>query len=410
MGKVALVSPCVDRELRRLQLRTGRSCGTSAVLTILCVIESGTWVESHIVESLRSMGHCVRVFYYGPSVGEFYGAARREERAEKNRALVQLAETLCQGPGLDLIFCYVYDDFLQEYTADALARLGVPMVNYNVDMVNQWYRQTLTAQYFSRMLCAQRANMDQLARYNPRALYFPMAGRTVVTDGGDREFIPAAPVTFLGTPMPHRVSVLARIHAQGLPLAIYGKYWQEGLQASAPASFEKVVHDIRHYTAPKLRAEGISGLREALGRRLTPVRSSIDVELPRSLCKGIVPDESLRSFFQHSAINLGFNRIAGDDPDKPGVTQLRLRDFEVPLAGGFLLVERTVDHEELFVRGLEVETWETPDELAGKIHYYLAHDDERRKIAEAGKRRAESEHTWEKRFEMLFGDLGLTGH
>lgn len=378
------------------------------MLRILCVIESGTWAKPHIAGSLRALGHDVHVFHYGPSVGEFYGAARREERVAKNRALVQTAETLCHGSGLDLIFCYVYDDFLQEDTAGALARLGVPMVNYNVDMVNQWYRQTRTARYFSRMLCSQRANMEQLARYNPRVLHFPMAGRSVISDTGIGVFAPAAPVTFLGTPMPHRVSILARIHEQGIPLAIYGKYWQEGLQASAPASLEKITHDIRHYTAPKLRAEGVMGLLDALRRRLTPVRLSIEIELPRSLCKGFVPDESLRSFFLRSAINLGFNRIIGDDADRPGVTQLKLRDFEIPLAGGFYLVERTEEYEGFFKSGSEVETWETPAELLEKIRYYLEHEKERQAIALAGQARAVAEHTWEKRFETLFAELGLS--
>ena len=36
--------------------------------------------------------------------------------------------------GLDLIFCYVYDDFLLPEYAKLLEQLDVPMVNYNVDM------------------------------------------------------------------------------------------------------------------------------------------------------------------------------------------------------------------------------------------------------------------------------------
>ena len=92
----------------------------------------------------------------------------------------------------------------------------------------------------------------------------------------------------------------------------------------------------------------------------------------------------------------------------PGTTQVKLRDFEVPLAGGFYLVERVAEYEEFFRPGVEVETWETVDELIDKIRYYLDHDAERRQIAEAGRRRAVAEHTWDKRFAMLFRELGLT--
>ena len=77
------------------------------------------------------------------------------------------------------------------------------------------------------------------------------------------------------------------------------------------------------------------------------------------------------------------------------------------MAGGFYLVERSGEYEELFVRGVEMETWDSPQELIEKIQYYLAHPEERLSIAAAGKRRAESDHTWEKRFRALFSELGL---
>ena len=378
------------------------------MLRVLCVIESGTWVEPHIVGSLRAMGHAVEVFFYGSGIGEFYGVGRRRERFEKNRALLDAATMLRDGSGLDLIFCYVYDDFLLEKTARSLQLLDVPMVNYNVDMVNQWYRQTLTARYFTRMLCAQLVNMEQLARYNPRVLHFPMAAksRRFSTQNEDAE-VPDALVTFVGTPMTYRVRMLSRLHRQGVPLAIYGKYWQEGLQATATASVEKTFYDLWHYTAPKVRAEGAAGLVAALRRRILPVQHTLEEKLPETLYKGFIPELALASFFRRSAINLGFTRIAGDDPDAPGVTQLKLRDFEVPQAGGFYLVERTAEYAGYFRLGTEVETWGTPSDLIEKIRYYLGHDSERRAIALAGQVRANAEHTWDTRFAALFSELGL---
>ncbi len=348
------------------------------------------------------------VFYYGSGVGEFYGRSRHQERTEKNLALLSQARALCLGAGLDLIFCYVYDDFLQEETARALAKLDVPMVNYNVDMVAQWYRQSLTAPYFTMMLCAQRANMSQLARYNTRVLHFPMAAKPT-TAGADTEHAPPpdAPVTFVGTPMTYRTRVLEHLHRSDIPLAIYGKYWREQRHASAPATFEKTLHDVRHYSVPKWRAEGFEGLLRALQRRLSPSRHTTASPLPARLYKGFAPEAVLSSLFAQSAINLGFTRMSGDDPTVPGVTQVKLRDFEVPMAGGFYLVERVKEYGEFFRAGVEVETWGSLEELIDKIRYYLSHDAERRRIASAGRERAFAEHTWDRRFAMLFAELGL---
>jgi spore maturation protein CgeB len=108
------------------------------------------------------------------------------------------------------------------------------------------------------------------------------------------------------------------------------------------------------------------------------------------------------TLFCTAKINIGFTRMAGDDPDRPGVTQVKLRDFEVPAAGGFYLVEVAPDHETHFRDGEEIVTWRTCDELIDKARHYLSHPEDRRRIAEAGRARALSEHLWEHRFSALF--------
>lgn len=377
-------------------------------MKILCVIESGSWIESHIVGSLRDSGHTVHVFHYGTGVGEFYGRPRAEERLSKNSALLGTARELFRKGNLDLIFCYVYDDFLLPETAKALSRLDVPMVNYNVDMLTQWYRQTRTAKYFTRMLCAQRDNMEQLARYNSRLFYFPMAGRLSLCDLKESgEFTPAAPVTFVGTPMPYRCAVLDRLHRKGIPLAVYGKFWREGRQASAPAGVEKTLNDLFYYAWPKVRTEGLDGLLRALFRRFSSQAHSSVQNLPDELLHGFLPDGALDLLFRKSGINLGFTRMIGDNPDTEGCTQIKLRDFEIPLAGGFYLVEHVDEYAEMFESGVEVETWRTVGELAEKIRYYLDHPQKRFEIAAAGRKKAVARHTWESRFSMLFADLGI---
>lgn len=379
-------------------------------MRILAVIESPSWIDYQVVSSLEDMGHHVTRFVYGEAVTQFYGRSLRHVQRQKNQQLLEQARALHAAGRLDLIVCYVYDDFLLEEQAAVLSALGVPMVNINVDMVNQWYRQIRTARYFTAILCAHRQNMEQIARYGGRALYFPMAARLTASFDGvvAPDFEPAAPVTFLGTPMLYRLRVLSMLESENIPVAVYGRYWNEDRHVAAEGSFERTFSDIRHYAWPRLRAEGTKGLWEPLRARLTRSAKTEAPVLKRIRKQPPLADATVPALFRRSQINLGFTRIVGDDPDQPGQTQVKLRDFEVPLAGGFYLVEHVPEYESLFTPGVEVETWKTPRELVSKIRHYLTHDDERRKIAAAGERRARAEHTWAHRFEALFATLGLT--
>lgn len=91
-------------------------------------------------------------------------------------------------------------------------------------------------------------------------------------------------------------------------------------------------------------------------------------------------DEDYSKAINATRINLGFLRKGNRDLQTT-------RSVEIPACGGFLLAERTPEHERLFREGVEAEFFDGFDELLERCRYYLTHEEERKNIAVAGLRR-----------------------
>lgn len=60
-----------------------------------------------------------------------------------------------------------------------------------------------------------------------------------------------------------------------------------------------------------------------------------------------------------------------------------MRTFETPACGAFMLAERTEEHLELFEEEKDAAYFDTPEEMADKVRYYLNSEAERARMAEA---------------------------
>lgn len=104
--------------------------------------------------------------------------------------------------------------------------------------------------------------------------------------------------------------------------------------------------------------------------------------------------------FRMSKINLNFTI--------PNIKSgLPLRIWDVLGAGGFLMTNYQAEIPALFEDGKDLVCFEDERELVQKATYYLAHDEERRTIAENGYQKVKKKHSYQERLTQMINIIGL---
>jgi glycosyltransferase involved in cell wall biosynthesis len=111
----------------------------------------------------------------------------------------------------------------------------------------------------------------------------------------------------------------------------------------------------------------------------------------RRYSKGVAYGRDFRLAVSSAKIVLNLVRRANRDDHV-------MRTFELPACRAFTLAERTNEQMEFFREGKEAAYFGSPEEMVDKVRYYLEHESDRERIAEAGYRRVTSEkHTYKDR-------------
>ena len=376
-------------------------------MNALAVLPPDRWMEINLLDTLRRH-YCdkLQVFTYPGGMGRLGSKLWRDERDALNAQLTALARRLKAAGELDLLFCIVYDDFLTVETAQQLQQLGVAMVNYHVDMAFQWYRVIRTAPYFDVLAVAQMTNAEHLKPYTQRIHWMPMAAnpewyasRSTIDPGTHRD------LCFVGSFNPYRRALLEACVNRGFKPSVYGRGWSN--ETPSPYQFDwdayKIWHDIRYYAWSRLRAEGVDSVIGPIKKKCA--RTHTFETLNGAELFPPCTDEALPAIFRSSKINLGLSDTgwhAGTQVVPSKNLQCRLRDFEVPMSGGFYLVQEAPGHAEYYKIGQEIETWKDADELTDKLSFYSKQETAAWRIRDAGERRARTSHTWRHRFDDLF--------
>jgi len=110
-----------------------------------------------------------------------------------------------------------------------------------------------------------------------------------------------------------------------------------------------------------------------------------------------VSEEEIVRIFNASRINLNLHSSPFHQGINPQGDYLNPRVFDLAATGAFQLVDWRQQLPEFFQPEVEVATFSSLTELREKIHYFLAHEEERRQMAQRSRERCLRDHTYRQR-------------
>ncbi|RZS91284.1 spore maturation protein CgeB [Motilibacter rhizosphaerae] len=270
----------------------------------------------------------------------------------------------------DVVFCLLFGDEVSPEALGQVTTSGVPTVNWFAD--DHWRFADFTSRYAPHVSLAATTDRESLPEYER------IGARAVLTQwaAATQRYRPTPgplryDVTLVGQVYGERPGLVAALRADGVDVRTWGTGW--GVR--------------RHHwlLGTKQPFAALGG-----ARLLSRVQASTRAD----------QDEMIR-IFGTSRVNLNPTEASHD-----GVPQIKGRTFEVPACGGLLLTGPALHLEDYYVPGEEVVVFDDVDDMRAKARWLLDHDDERRRIAEAGHARTVAEHTYEKRLGAIFAALG----
>jgi spore maturation protein CgeB len=209
---------------------------------------------------------------------------------------------------------------------------------------------------------------------------------------------PRFEVTFVGQPHGTRRQSIRILQAAGVDVRTWGKGWPAG----------RVTHEemLWLFSASRinLNLSNSSPSRSLIGRVLAGLwlASGADVLRPaqrQALQTALGAAERM--------VRPLLPRGAWDPDAAEGPDQIKGRNFEVPGCAGFLLTGDAEDLQACYESGKEIGTFSSSRNMVERVRYYLAHEEKRAAIAQAGYRRTLREHTYAHRFADIFGRMGI---
>ncbi|MBU1007663.1 glycosyltransferase [Candidatus Dependentiae bacterium] len=368
--------------------------------------ESNLW-RNNLYLPLIDLGHDVVEFEYDlrktfQNLNPAYPKQKffiKTNRPKISQELLTQIKQAHDNKKIDLFFSYFFDACILPETIDEIKSMGIKTVNW---YCNGSYQLNLVSQispHYDYCLVPEKFRLNDYKKLGATPIYCQEATNPNIYKSHQCQ--QKFDVTFVGQAYGDRPNYIKHLLDNGIDVRVWGINWD--LYTEQSVLDQKQTKKSYLLKLKKLFSrEGLYILKNKFYRTLFSPSPPI---LPKKIIGNILSDQKMIKLYSQSKINLGLSTCGETHLKKNRIMQIRLRDFEVPMAGGFYMTEYMQELEEFFEIGKEIVCYHNKNDLVDKIKYYLKHDNQREKIRRAGQARCLKDHTWHKRFEMVFENV-----
>jgi spore maturation protein CgeB len=363
------------------------------------VLGNRTWYRN-LYEPLVEMGHDVVLFpaEEGRRAMQHRDPQRRAAFSQRVREIFR--QEHARKP-FDLFFAYLMDGMIDPGVLDEIRKIGVPTCNFSCNNVHQFDLVDELSCHFDYNLYSEKAAHVKFAGIGANALWWPMASNPKYFKPVD---LPRTiGVSFVGANYALRARYVRHLLENDVDMHAYGPGWQWGASSRWRAPVKRIKFLFMACIGISARAKSHASANLADH----DLRCDLAARFPSNVHPPVSDDE-LIALYSKSQICLGFLEVYDQHDASRAVTQhLHLREFEAPMSGALYCTGYTDELAEMFEPDKEVLVYRNQHELLDKVRYYLAHPQAAERIRQAGRARALRDHTYQKRFQDLFGLIGL---
>lgn len=347
-----------------------------------------SWQTFHIVNEMK---------HYNCEI-EIFNPLKYDSIEQANEMLLNQV----RNQSYDIFLTCHNEELLYIDTLQSIKKLGIPTLLFCPDNLLAPFNHEHIASYFDLVWLTSKETEYLFKKWNCNTVFLPYAANPyyLIPDYSNKEILTAG---FIGTPHGSRADRINQLVNSGIPVTLHTQKQQANVKVFS-ASADNYAKAIKSY------------LRYPIGRKILwgslvdkVKRHRLELNNKNLTICSQIPFEEMARVSCSYAFMLSFSDAKSTGVLKNSVPIINLRHFELPMSGALQFTTYTKEISEYFEDNKEIILCHNSEEYIDKAKFYLREDqaETRKLMKNAARIRAVNEHTWKKRFEVVFSILGI---